>query len=317
MAPQNELWTLTRRPDPALFYHREDPNDKRLGEVVLSDPARYSSSDVVIVGCPQDEGVRRNMGRLGSAEAPRAIRAALYRATDFDPDRRLTVFDLGDVDTAGTLEAVHARLHTVARDVLASGKRLVVLGGGNDISHPDASALRSIASPVLAFNIDTHFDVRADAQMNSGTAYRRLLEEGVLEGEHFYEMACQDFANSPVYERYLKERGVTLWSLEEIRRETPTAVLGNIINRSTAPLIFFGFDMDSVRSADAPGVSAPSPTGLSAEEAMEIARLAGQEPRARLFEITEMNPKYDIDGRTARLAALMVRAYLKGCLDKM
>lgn len=317
MTGQLDLWSLTRRPDPALFHRRGDPNDKRLGEVVTSDPAHYSSGDVVILGCPQDEGVRRNMGRLGAAEGPRAIRASLYRTTDFDPDRRLGVFDLGDVDTSGTLEAMHARLHTVVREVLSSGKRLIVLGGGNDISYPDVSALHSVASPLLAFNIDTHFDVRADAQMNSGTAYRRLLEEGVLEGEHFYEIACQDFANSPVYERYLKAKGVTLWPLEDLRRETPTAVLGNIMNRSTAPLIFFGFDMDCVRSADAPGVSAPSPSGLSAEEALEIARLAGFEPRARLFEITEVNPKYDIDGRTARLAALMVRAYLKGCLEKL
>ena len=48
-----------------LFYRRDDPNDPRLGELVKRDPKDYEGADIVILGCPQDEGVKRNGGRVG------------------------------------------------------------------------------------------------------------------------------------------------------------------------------------------------------------------------------------------------------------
>ena len=69
--------------------------------------------------------------------------------------------------------------------------------------------------------------------------------------------------------------------------------------------------MDFVRASDAPGVSAPNPAGLYAEDVCHIASLAAQDPRSRIFEITEVNPDFDIDGRTARLAAAVVFHFLE------
>ena len=66
-------------PKVDLLYKRNDPNDVRLGEVVRVDRADYEAANVVIIGCPQDEGVQRNKGRIGAAFAPDEIRRALYR----------------------------------------------------------------------------------------------------------------------------------------------------------------------------------------------------------------------------------------------
>ena len=65
--------------DPEVFRGRSDPNDRRLGEVVLRTPTEIDQAEVVVVGCPQDEGVRRNQGRVGARHAPLHIRRALYR----------------------------------------------------------------------------------------------------------------------------------------------------------------------------------------------------------------------------------------------
>ena len=79
-----EIFEQTTRPDSGLFFSRGDKNDPRLGEVVRREPEHYDSADVVILGCPQDEGVRRNNGRVGAAEAlpllHRALRFALSRS---------------------------------------------------------------------------------------------------------------------------------------------------------------------------------------------------------------------------------------------
>ena len=192
-----------------------------------------------------------------------------------------------------------------------AGSDTYKLGGGNDTSYPDCSALSlETDEPIVAFNIDAHFDVRADAIRNSGTPYRQLLEEGHVAPGSFYEIGYQPFANSATYVRYLADKGVTAISRDEVGERGIGAVLRDILGQSRADAIFWGLDMDVVTAADAPGVSAINPTGLSGREFCRVAQIAGNEPRTRLFEISEVNPAFDIDGRTCRLAAAALWTFL-------
>jgi formiminoglutamase len=304
-----DLFAATARPDPALLYRRDDPNDPRLGEVVVIDPARYPASQVVILGCPQDEGVRRNRGRLGAAGGPAAIRGALYKLGLAGLDR-LRLFDLGDTRIQPSLEATHDLQRQIVRRVIADGKTLIALGGGNDVSFPDCAGLADAAGPVLAMNVDAHYDVRADPLPNSGTPYRQLLEGGHVAPERFVELGGQPFANSAAYGRYLSGLGVRTYSLPAARAAGMAALVAAILQTDAAS-VFWGFDMDVVRAADAPGVSAPNPLGMRGEEFCLLAGLAGAEPRSRLLEVSELNPAYDIDGRTARLAAAAIWHFLR------
>jgi formiminoglutamase len=74
--------------------------------------------------------------------------------------------------------------------------------------------------------------------------------------------------------------------------------------------IFWGLDMDVVGAADAPGVSAPNAGGLTGRELTDIATVAGSYLASRLLEISEVNPVYDIDQRTCRLAAVVMYSFL-------
>jgi formiminoglutamase len=294
----------TSRPEPAVFHRRGDPNDLRLGEVVSADPADYAAADVVLLGYPEDEGVRRNGGRPGAARAPHEIRRFLYRL----PSPRATprIFDLGDTIPRSSLEETHAAHQDTVARVIADGKRLVVLGGGNDVSYPDCAGLAAAAGPPLAITVDAHFDVRADTPRNSGTPYRQLLDEGLLAPARLYELGSQPFANSPTYAAHLRERGVAVIPLTELRMAGVAATVEAILTRHDEPPLFWGFDMDAVRAADAPGVSAPNPLGMAGEELCRLAAIAGAEPRTRLIELSEVNPVYDVDGRTCRLAAVAI-----------
>src|SRR5688572_1857347 len=130
-----EIFDLTTRPREDLFYARNDASDPRLGEIVSRDPDQYSHAEIVILGCPQDEGVRRNSGRPGAAHGPAAIREQFYKLTPFNIKKR--ILDIGDVVIGGTLEATHDTHFEVVCELLRDGKRVIVLGGGNDISYPD------------------------------------------------------------------------------------------------------------------------------------------------------------------------------------
>jgi arginase family enzyme len=106
-----------------------------MGDVVSAEQADYDDAEIVIIGCPQDEGIRRNNGRVGAAKAPDAIRTVLYRFTAPPGLNDGVIVDLGDIQIADTLEETHEIHSKVVARILGENKRLIVLGGGNDISY--------------------------------------------------------------------------------------------------------------------------------------------------------------------------------------
>jgi formiminoglutamase len=314
----SDIFELTSRPDRRLFFGCGDKNDPRLGEAVHSDPEHYESADLVILGCPQDEGVRRNSGRAGAADAPEAIREQFYKLTPFNIKKK--IFDLGNVVIGGTLEQTHARQFAVVAQLLRDGKRVIVLGGGNDISYPDGAAMAEVfgAEQWIGVNIDSHLDVRIAEQRNSGTPYRQLLEEKHLLPTYFYEVGYQTHFCSPVYYDYVRELGVNRISLEMLRSraeadlEIREQITQKFINHSSSLNTFFGFDLDAVRSADAPGTSNPSPLGLRAGEFITLVKYAASLANTRIIEFSEVNPTHDVDDRTTKLVAIGMHRFCSG-----
>jgi len=301
-----DLFGSTSRPDEGLFYTRNDPNDLRMGESIVRPREQFAKCQVVILGCPQDEGVARNQGRVGARLAPTEIRRAFYRMPKPAALDAIRLFDLGDVIPKPTLEATHARHYEIVRQLLQEGKIVIVLGGGNDIAYPDVKAAAKQFGRVLAFNIDAHLDLRADEVPNSGTPYRQLLIENHLLPELFHEVGIQPLSNSPAYLEYAQAKGISIHPLQEVQEKGVDEVLRGPLAATQVKAIFWGFDLDSVRASDAPGVSAPSPIGLTAEQICRIGTTAGRDARTRVIEVSEVNPTLDIDGRTSRLAALIL-----------
>lgn len=309
----NEIFPKVTPPDEHLFFSRNDKMDARLGEIVPH--CQYEESDIVILGCPQDEGVKRNNGRIGAALAPDAVRGEFYKLTPFGITAK--IFDLGNIITEKSLEETHEAHAQTVKKILEDGKRLIVLGGGNDISYPDGCAMAEVFGRAnwIAINIDAHFDVRADSLRNSGTPYRQLLDEKLLRPEYFYEIAYQPHFASPVYYRYLQNLGVNLVSLDQLRsRETADSEIRELIRQkfithSSSLSTFFGFDLDAVRSTDAPGVSAPSPVGLRSGEFLNLVQFAAKLINTKLIEFTEVNPNFDIDNRTSKLVAIAMHRF--------
>lgn len=311
----SEIFSQTTRPNPDLFFTRNDKNDPRLGEIVGRDERDYAAAEIVILGCPQDEGVRRNNGREGAALAPAAIREQFYKLTPFNIKKK--IFDLGDVRIGSTLEATHDTHTAVVQQVLRDGKRLIVLGGGNDISYPDGVAMAAVfgSDHWIGINVDSHLDVRIAEQRNSGTPYRQLLEEGHLLPNRFFEVGYQTHFCSPIYYEYIRALGVQRISLEFLRSraeadiELKDIIKQKFIRHSTSLNTFFGFDLDVVRSADAPGTSAPSPLGLRAGEFIQLVKYAASLANTRMIEFSEVNPKYDADNRTTKLVAIAMHRF--------
>ncbi|MEJ2616002.1 MAG: formimidoylglutamase [Ignavibacteriaceae bacterium] len=304
------IFNLTTRPDTSLFYKRNDPEDIRLGEKVHSKTEDYIEADVVILGSPQDEGVIRNKGREGAKYAPDKIRESFYKLTVSEKIESIKLFDLGNVKIEKNLEDIHNMQEEVIFKLLSDNKKVIILGGGNDISYPDCKALSRFNNNPLVFNIDSHFDVRPDKPRNSGTSYRMLLDENLVKPKNFYEIGIKLHSSASAHKNYLERKGSHIFYYDKIPGKKIKKVLKEILLNKKNKVLFWGFDIDSIKESDAPGVSAPNPVGFSIEEALLIAETAGSDKRTKIFEISEVNPKFDIDNKTCRLAALIMWQFL-------
>ncbi len=125
-----DIFQNSTRPNSNLFFCKNDANDARLGEIVSSEIKDYETSDIVILGCPQDEGVARNKGRLGARLAPDAIRAQFYKLTNFGISAK--IFDIGNTIIQETLEETHDVQRKIVKQILKDRRTLIVPAAEND-----------------------------------------------------------------------------------------------------------------------------------------------------------------------------------------
>ncbi|MFZ4619464.1 MAG: formimidoylglutamase [Bacteroidota bacterium] len=321
------IFTHLDPPDEKLFFSRKDTSDPRMGDLVLRGEKNFTDDVAVgIVGVPTDEGVKRNGGRVGAKEGPDAIRTEFYKRTPFVIGKEkspssVPVFDFGNILIGKTLEETHGRLTETVQTLVTAGIIPIVLGGGHDIAYPNFAGFSAGKKNVGVINIDTHLDYRKPIpKRNSGTSFRQMLDHpsSALNAMNLVEVGIQSFANAEDHYMELVERGATVFSLRDVRTDGITKTLDLAYELATASVdsLYMSFDLDVVHSADAPGVSAPLPTGFTAEEFLTAALFAGKRRKTKLIDIVELNPKYDVDGKTAKLAALAMMYFLTGFANR-
>lgn len=296
-----------------------DPNDRLLGQVVL-DWQTADRVDVGVVGVPFDTAI---LGRRGARFGPSAVRAALYRATTWGGDlavdlgEALALADFGDVRVAQTsVERTHQRLRTVVAAVARAGASPCVLGGDNSTSFATiAGTLDALGGPLGVVVLDAHHDLREthDAEISSGTPYRRLLDlPGTpIAPDRLVEVGLSPFRNSRHYAEYARASGIRAISAREVHRRGPFDVAREALAVVGRPY-FLSVDLDVCDPAFAPGTSAHSPGGLTPYELLELVLVLAEQPGCVGFDLTETSPPLDCQAISSELAATVVLYYLAG-----
>lgn len=267
----------------------------------------------VLIGAPDDRGVAIVGGRVGAAKGPEAIRCAWYENLPSLKNRAVSVADAGNIPLANTQRETYEVLRKKIRGFHQEKSFPVLLGGGHDLSFGSLAGFLDAYPEGGIVNIDPHLDARPigeEGKISSGSAYRLLLEKTSLQGNRLMEFGYQMSCNQPANLEYLKNKGVSLaeWPGDQN--------WGTIFEKSirpfaqSVPALAVSFDMDSIQSEFAPGVSAPAKIGYTADEALALIAALKKFPNLKHFEIMETNPKYDPDGRTAKLAAHLLQELL-------
>ncbi len=275
----------------------------------------------VLLGFACDEGVRRNNGRTGAAEGPKSIRAALAgQAFHLDAP----VYDAGDVVCRGKdMETAQAQLGAAVAELLSRGASPVLLGGGHEIAWGCHQGLReyldATGGTLGIINLDAHFDLRDAADGgNSGTPFRQIAEWSQDRGEPFryLTLGINPAANTRALFNYARLRDAR-WVEDRFCTEENLPMLHKTIERFvvTVDYLYLTVCLDVFCSSQAPGVSAPGVPGISPVVGIALIHYikracAAAGARLLLFDIAEMNPRFDRDGVTARLAARLIHEYL-------
>lgn len=293
------------------------PGDPRIGQI-LGRGGASGAPGVALIGFPCDEGVRRNGGRPGSAQAPARIRHWLYRmtpdATQAEAFTRIlsSSSDLGDVCWEGDLAAGQQALAEVVAPLLVKGVIPVILGGGHETSYGHFLGYVLGEKQVSIVNLDAHCDVRElrDGLGHSGSPFRQACEHSSRRCGSYIVAGLQPHSVAVPHLEYVTAHGEYLF-----RSEVGTDVIATLYDRSGG-CVLASFDIDAVDQAFAPGVSAPATSGLDVAVWLGAARAAGRSPKVTSMDLVEVNPSVDQDDQTSRLAALTVWQFLAGLAER-
>lgn len=253
---------------------------------------------VRLIGLPTD--VNSSYLR-GPAEAPRHIREALF--SDRGNGAAENGLELGaeiHINSVGDLALQEAATDELAiraaiRAACLAGELPVCLGGDHSITFPIVDALAALHGPVNILHVDAHPDLYDDMGGNPrshASPFARIMERGAAA-----RLTQIGIRTLNAHQAAQARR----WSVEIIPARGFQAQRVPIL---PAPL-YISVDLDGIDPSAAPGVSHPEPGGLTVREVLEaIDRQCAHVVGA---DVVELNPRHDINGVTAIVAAKLVK----------
>lgn len=261
-----------------------------------SRPAVHPAA--AIAGVPYDA---TSTFRAGSAQAPAAIRWASQSIETYSPVLRrdlehIAIADRGDLDVTGVtpehmVDAVGtyvAGLDTTTLPLLLGGEHTISLGAVRALGprHPGLAVVQ----------LDAHTDLRDEYEgrrISHATVMRRILD--VVEAGAVVQVGIR----AGTREEFDAARG--------LRHSGPRLdIPGQVWSWLEQRPVYVSIDIDALDPSEAPGTGNPEPGGVSATDLLAFVRRLGRLTVVGL-DVVEVSPPYDPSGRTAVLAATIVR----------
>ena len=261
--------------------------------------------DLAVLGVPT---YKTSISPTGAHETPAAVRRHLGRLSTWSVSRGLDLADLaawdaGDVEDPDEPDAGQERVRAAARSAVERSRLLVAIGGDNSATYPVMAGTGDLARAGLV-TLDAHHDFREGR--SNGTPVRDLIDAG-LDPTRVVQIGIADWANSRSYHDELVGLGATVIALAEVELRGIDECLARALDvaGSAGGAVHVDLDLDVCDRSVAPACPASLPGGLAVADVLAAAAAAGEDPRVRSIDITEVDATRDApDERTIRLAAL-------------
>ena len=253
------------------------------------------SGKPVLIGLPYDAS---SSFLTGAAKAPPLIRAALQSpawnsATELGQDVS-ELADAGDLPVSSPA-GYQAEIESWVSRLLAGGSNPLVLGGDHSVSYPVVRAVSRHFPGLSILHLDAHPDLYDEFEgdrFSHACPFARIMEEGLA--RRLVQVGIRTLNH---HQRLQAERfGVEVISMRDWVAGRRPSVEGDV---------YLSVDLDGLDPAFAPGVSHREPGGLSVREVLGV--IQGIEGRLVGADVVEYNPRQDLGGLTAIVAAKLVK----------
>ncbi|MBK1898120.1 formimidoylglutamase [Chryseobacterium paridis] len=290
-----------------LLYHRIFQRVK-----IENDYDVISTNDFVLHGFAVEEGVKRNKGRLGAKDAPDVIRKNMSNFPVILPD--FSLLDFGNITCDDThLEKTQQALAKNVSKVLLKGGKSLVIGGGHELTYAHYLGVKTAfpEQKIGIINIDAHFDNRQPEDgvgASSGTGFWQIAQEGDI---HSLHIGIQRNSNTLKLFDTAHQYGMKYILADELFFENLPSIYQRITDLlDEVDVVYLTICMDVFNASIAPGVSASAYNGIFADAAfMHLYRHILKSEKLVALDVAEVNPLYDIQDRTARLAASLINEW--------
>ncbi|UBH12596.1 formimidoylglutamase [Macrococcus armenti] len=290
--------------DESLWHGRIDDKENRdhfrnfqAVDVIDANGDLTERYDVGILGYAVDRGVHMNQGRVGAKHGPDAVRT---KFGNLPLMKDISIADFGNVSTDEPyVEAVQKEYAELISKTNDYAKFHLLIGGGHDIAYAHFKGLKALYpdQTIGVVNIDAHFDLRDAQYATSGTGFKQILDEDADAG--YLVLGLQEVGNTQYLFNVAEQYDVKYVLAEDTDYDTTDEIIQSFIEQYD--VIMLTLCLDVLDSAFAPGVSAPCSFGLTPQQVERLIREVLSYGKTRHLSIAEMNPEYDIDGRTAKL----------------
>lgn len=310
-----------------LFYNREKLKqhtrwrwgEEKFGEVVSlvkdwqelkEHPAKY-----VLLGIPEDIGVRANYGRKGTVEAWKNCVNVLCNIQANNYTHTNNIVLLGEIECTqengdaialetddpffptkiGSLvKQIDDKVTAAIHQIVAFDKVPIIVGGGHNNSYGNLKgSSQALNKPINCVNLDAHTDFRTLEHRHSGNGFSYAHEEGYLD-KYFILGLHRNYNSAAVLEKIESIKNQVQYTLYDDTLATSNAFSKSLpeaykhIQKSV-----FGVELDLDAIAGM-GSSAQSPSGISVAQAREYVQYFSKKKNVIYFHFCEGAPKYEL-----------------------
>ncbi|WP_294962120.1 formimidoylglutamase [uncultured Flavobacterium sp.] len=301
---------------------------------------KESEAKYVLLGIPEDIGVRANYGRPGAASAwQSAIKSianiqhnrfckgsniiVLGQINVSAEMREVENLDFNDIDDRSKLsqlvEKIDKEVSHIIFTIIKAGKTPIIIGGGHNNAYGNIKgAALAKGKPVNAINFDAHSDFRILEGRHSGNGFSYAYEEGFLK-KYFIFGLHENYTSKSVLDiikkledrvRYNTYDSVNIRKEKDFNREMITAL--DFIKNDA-----FGIeiDLDAIPNIAS---SAMTISGFSVEELRQFISFFGEHKNAAYLHICEGAPDLDNSPNNnliGKLIGYLVTDFIKANLE--
>ncbi len=183
------------------------------------------------------------------------------------------------------------------------------LHGNKDNNGSDDSVQKDEMPVIGIINFDAHLDIRQSDVATSGTPFRQIAEHLAENGQpfHYCCIGVSRFSNTAALFDRAEQLGVHIISDEDCHHQTWDTLAEQIeAFISHVDVLYMTIDMDCLPSSVVPGVSAPAAYGIELSFVERAVKLIMASGKVKIADIAEINPTFDVDNRSCKVAARLL-----------